>query len=157
MMKKNNFLNPHLDNSHNHSRDRYRVLNLLYYCTSDWRVENGGNLELWPEGVKAKPTVIPSLYNRLVIMTTGSESWHSVSKVQANDVRRCVSNYYFSEQPLGGKPYARVTSFRGRPEQPIRDFLLRVDAAGRSLIRRFRPQGIVSTKHLYVQNNRSKL
>lgn len=153
MMAKNDFLNPHLDNSHNHSRDLYRVLNLLYYCTDGWREENGGNLEIWPNGVKEAPTVIPSLFNRLVVMTTGSESWHSVSKVRADIIRRCVSNYYFSAEPLGGKPYTRVTSFRGRPEQPIRDLALRIDAAGRKLIRKLRPQGIVSTKHLYVQTD----
>lgn len=153
MMAKGDFLNPHLDNSHDHSRELYRILNLLYYCTDDWKVENGGNLEVWRDGVKAPPTVIPSLFNRLVIMTTGSESWHSVSMVMADSIRRCVSNYYFGSEPLGGEAYTRVTSFRGRPEQPIRDFVLRVDAAGRQLVRKLRPQGVVATKHLYVQSD----
>ena len=46
-----NFLNPHLDNSHNFERDKYRALNLLYYCTPDWDVKDGGNL-----GIVAKWT-----------------------------------------------------------------------------------------------------
>ena len=33
LMAKDNFLNPHLDNSHNNDRKLYRVLNLLYYVT----------------------------------------------------------------------------------------------------------------------------
>ena len=36
VMKKNNFLNPHLDNSHDKDRNRWRVLNLLYYVTPGW-------------------------------------------------------------------------------------------------------------------------
>src|SRR5215471_3087559 len=36
LMAKDNFLNPHLDNSHDKDRARYRVLNLLYYMTPDW-------------------------------------------------------------------------------------------------------------------------
>lgn len=33
MMGKNQFLNPHLDNSHDKDREYWRVLNLLYYVT----------------------------------------------------------------------------------------------------------------------------
>lgn len=47
MMSKGNFLNPHLDNSHNMDRSKYRALNLLYYCSENWDISNGGNLELW--------------------------------------------------------------------------------------------------------------
>jgi Rps23 Pro-64 3,4-dihydroxylase Tpa1-like proline 4-hydroxylase len=46
MMFKDDFLNPHIDNSHDAKRDRYRRLNLLYYVSPDWRLENGGNFEL---------------------------------------------------------------------------------------------------------------
>ncbi len=35
LMAHDNFLNPHLDNSHDKDRERYRVLNLLYYVTPD--------------------------------------------------------------------------------------------------------------------------
>lgn len=45
LMALDNFLNPHLDNSHDRNREAYRVLNLLYYVTPDWSHENGGNLE----------------------------------------------------------------------------------------------------------------
>ncbi len=33
LMATGNFLNPHLDNSHDNDRENYRVLNLLYYVT----------------------------------------------------------------------------------------------------------------------------
>lgn len=35
LMAKNNFLNPHIDNSHDGDRKYYRTLNLLYYATPD--------------------------------------------------------------------------------------------------------------------------
>ena len=48
MMGKKQFLNPHLDNSHDKDRNLWRVLNLLYYVTPNWEESYGGNLELWP-------------------------------------------------------------------------------------------------------------
>jgi len=149
LMVRGDFLNPHLDNSHNYNRSLYRVLNLLYYCSPGWQVENGGNLELWPEGVEASQITVPSLFNRLVVMTTGPESWHSVSEVRADEPRCCVSNYYFSPDPVGGQAYSRVTTFRGRPEQPVRDLVLRADAALRQTLRRLNPSGFFSTDHVY--------
>jgi Rps23 Pro-64 3,4-dihydroxylase Tpa1-like proline 4-hydroxylase len=149
LMMQGNFLNPHLDNSHNNDRSLYRVLNLLYYVSPGWNLESGGHLEVWPRGVDHAPQMIPSLFNRLVVMTTGPESWHSVTRVKSTDRRCCVSNYYFSTDPIGNDPYFRVTSFRGRPEQPVRDLVLRADSGLRQAIRKLRPQGVQQTTHLY--------
>lgn len=149
LMSKGHFLNPHIDNSHDRSRERYRVLNLLYYVSPDWTVSNGGNLEVWPEGVKGPQTTIESRFNRLAVMVTHRGSWHSVSKVVVDTPRRCVSNYYFSRQPADGGDYFHVTSFRGRPEQPLRDAVLRADIALRSAVRKVFPKGIVENKHFY--------
>ena len=97
-MGKENFLNPHLDNSHNKDRNLWRVLNLLYYVTPGWKLENGGNLELWPNGIKNPSITIESRCNRLIVMSTHQKSWHSVSKVQTDIPRCCISNYYFSKR-----------------------------------------------------------
>ena len=149
LMGRGNFLNPHLDNSHNSDKSIYRALNLLYYCSPDWNLQSGGNLELWPNGLKQEPMTIPNIFNRLVVMSTGHDSWHSVSKVNIDSPRCCVSNYYFSPDPIGGDPYFRVTSFRGRPEQPLRDLVLRADSATRQTLRKFLPKKMVATSHLY--------
>ena len=133
-MVKGSFLNPHLDNSHDASQKRYRVLNSLYYVTPDWREEYGGNLELWDEGPKGTPRTIHSRFNRLVVMETNRQSWHSASRVTAGGRRTCVSNYFFREQPLEGSEYFHATSFRGRPEQRGRDLLLRADTAMRTAL-----------------------
>lgn len=149
LMSKGHFLNPHIDNSHDKSRERYRVLNLLYYVSPDWTLSNGGNLEVWPDGMKGPQTTIESRFNRLAVMVTHRGSWHSVSPVMVDAPRRCVSNYYFSHQPADGGEYFHVTSFRGRPEQPVRDVVLRADIALRSAVRKVFPKGIVENKHFY--------
>jgi Rps23 Pro-64 3,4-dihydroxylase Tpa1-like proline 4-hydroxylase len=155
LMGRGNFLNPHLDNSHNNQRTEYRVLNLLYYVSPDWNESKGGNLELWPDGLKKPPVTLASRFNRLIVMTTGPDSWHSVNQVKVDSPRCCVSNYYFSPQPVGGKDYFRVTTFRGRPEQPLRDLVLRADAALRQAIRAVKPGGLVQTTHLYKREDDS--
>lgn len=154
LMGRGMFLNPHIDNSHNNDRSLYRVLNLLYYVEpeSDLKSKSGGNLELWPNGVSGEPVVIESRFNRLVIMATHQTSLHSVSPITVDRLRSCVSNYYFSENSFEGLEYFHVTSFRGRPDQPFRDFVLRVDSLLRMLIRRISKNGIAKTKHIYKKN-----
>lgn len=149
LMGTGNFLNPHLDNSHDNYRENYRVLNLLYYVTPDWELDNGGNLELWDEGVNNTQRVIHSKFNRLVLMITNKSSIHSVSKVTAQGKRCCVSNYYFSPKPAEQSEYFHVTSFYGRPEEPLRNVLLRADTFVRQVIRKIAKKRIVETKHIY--------
>ena len=149
LMAPGHYLNPHIDNSHDMDRARYRVLNLLYYVSPEWQPGDGGHLELWPQGVRGEPLTLHSRFNRLVVIATNRTSWHSVSAVRADRNRTCVSNYYFSPVSPEGEDYFHVTSFRGRPEQPVRDLLLRADAALRALVRRLRPAGVVPTRHYY--------
>jgi len=149
LMVKDNFLNPHLDNSHDRNRQAYRVLNLLYYVSPDWTHEFGGNLELWDEGPKGEPWEIVSGFNRLVLMATHEKSWHSVNQVKVDRSRCCVSNYYFSARPLEDHDYFHVTSFRGRPEESVRDLVLQGDIVLRQGIRKVFKKGIVENPHVY--------
>jgi len=143
LMDQGSFLNPHLDNSHDKDRQNYRVLNVLYYVTPNWEQAYGGNLELWDHGLKKQQRTIWSKFNRLVVMVTNKTSLHSVSPVLANGQRCCVSNYYFSPKPVEAKDYFHVSSFRGRPEQKVRDLVLRADMILRNEARKLFPQGIV--------------
>lgn len=149
LMGRGHYLHPHLDGSHDMERQRYRVVSLLYYTSPDWNIENGGNLELWPHGTKAASHTIHSKFNRLLVKATNRKSWHSVSKVLANRNRTCVSNHYFSKVSPEGQDYFHVTSFRGRPEDSVRDLLLRGETALRSLIRKIVPGGLRRTKQYY--------
>lgn len=149
LMNKGGFLNPHLDNSHDKDRNLWRALNLLYYVSPDWKLEDGGNLELWPNGVKEKQTVIESKYNRLVVMATHQKSWHSVCKIVSDKTRCCVSNYYFSEVPLKASDSFHVTTFRGRPKEMMKDFVLQFDNKLRSAVRKIFKKGVRKNPHQY--------
>jgi len=149
LMAKDNYLSPHLDNSHDKDRDRWRVLNLLFYVTPNWKLENGGNLEVWPNGLKEKQITIESKFNRLVVMTTHQKSWHSVSKVDVETIRCCISNYYFSNTPLLFSDLFHVTTFRGRPDQKAKDIILQIDNYVRNGLRQIFNKGIRENPHRY--------
>lgn len=153
MMSQDNFLNPHLDNSHDKDRNHWRVFNLLYYVTPEWEKTYGGNLEVWPDGVSGEPITITSKFNRLAVMATHNKSWHSVSKVEVDKVRCCVSNYYFSEVPLSQTDSFHVTSFRGRPEQKLKDAVLKMDTFLRMSIRKLFKKGIKENPHVYKKDD----
>jgi len=140
-MEYGQFLNPHIDNSHDGNRERYRTLNLLFYTTPDWNEEYGGNLELWDNDVRSRIT-ITSKANRLVVMETNSQSWHSVNPLKVKLRRNCVSNYYFSTDTPEVHEYFNVTKFSARPEQKVRRRIMILDAFIRNSIRRLVPAGL---------------
>lgn len=152
LMAPGHYLNPHVDNSHDKVRERYRVINLLYYVSPDWTLEDGGNLEVWPQGPRGQPSTIISRFNRLAVMVTHQKSWHSVSEVRTGRDRCCVSNYYFSKYPVGNAEYFHVTTFRGRPEQKFRDLVLRADGWARARLRSLFPHGAKATRHYYERD-----
>lgn len=138
MMMPGDFLNPHIDNSHDGDRIRYRRINILYYLNRDWGLDSGGNFELWDTKVRRAKTLV-SGFNRLVVMETNKRSWHSVSKVAASRPRLCASNYYFSQSSPDGNEYFHVTSFTGRPGEIAKRLFGPVDNATRhALLRIFR-------------------
>jgi len=151
LMGRGHFLLPHLDNSHDKEGRRYRALNSLHYVSPGWKEEYGGNLELWPEGPKGRPLTLPSLFNRLIVIATNRTSWHSVGPILIDATRTCVSNYYFSKLSPEGADYFHVTSFRGRPDQKLRDLLLRGDAALRSVARKILGRSV--TTHYYEKGD----
>lgn len=134
-MSKGHFLNPHLDSSHDQEQKNYRVLNLVYYCSPDWKVEYGGNLEIWNENV-TEAIEIPSIFNRLVLMETNDKSWHSVNKVKKDGSRCCISNYYFSPHSPNGYETKHITYFKARPEQKFRRILTKADSNLRTVLRK---------------------
>lgn len=118
-LTKGYYLNPHLDNSHDVDRKHYRTVNVLYYVSPDWCLENGGNYELWDKAIENR-IVVPSLFNRLLVMETNRTSWHAVNPVLCDAPRCCVFNYFFSKQSPEHEDYFfNKSSFRARPEQKI--------------------------------------
>ena len=152
LMQKHHFLNPHLDNSHDKDRKLWRVLNLLYYVTPNWERSYGGSLELWPNGLEKDPIIITSKFNRLVVMATHQNSWHSVNKINQDKVRCCISNYYFSESPFFKTDTFHVTLFRGRPKERLKNTILKIDNSIRMGLRKVFKKGIRENKHKYKNN-----
>lgn len=123
---KGHFINPHIDHSHDIDKKYYRVVNMLYYVSPEWKIENGGNFELWDTAIEKK-LVIPSFFNRLLVMATNRTSWHSVNPVVSDASRCCIFNYYFSKESPEDEEYFHGAPsvffnplIRPRPEQKIR-------------------------------------
>lgn len=140
-MAKGHFLNPHLDSSHDSDGKNFRVLNILYYCTPDWKTEYGGNLEIWDENI-TEAIEIPSLFNRLVLMETDEKAWHSVNKVRKDSARCNISNYYFSPQSPNDLKTNYATRFKARPEQKFRRILTKVGNDMRTILRKVKQSGL---------------
>src|SRR3990167_6781858 len=127
------YINPHLDNSHNvEKKHHYKTVNVLYYVSPNWGPEKGGNYELWDEAIENR-ILVPSFFNRLVVMETNRTSWHAVNPVLCDAPRCCVFNYFFSEQSPEGVEYFHGPSslflnplFKARPEQKIRRAISRI-------------------------------
>ncbi len=139
LMDKGCFLNPHIDNSHDRLKERYRRLNLLYYVTKPWNsFEDGGELVLFPKGINSDIISIPTEFNRLVIMRTDNKSLHGVNKITSDEnARKCISNYYFSVSSPNEKEYYHSTSFRGFKKEKVKDIYLRINSFTRTTIKSF--------------------
>ncbi len=143
------YLRPHLDNSHDAQQARYRVLNLLYYATPDWHEADGGALQLWDGGPRGPARTLASSFNRLILMGTDRQSWHSVNEVTRDGVRRCISNYYFSQQPPEQQPYFHATSFRAEHGQGLSDLVMRADNGLRTTILKLTGDKVFKNPHRY--------
>ena len=73
---KGGFLNVHVDFNWHQKIQAWRRCNVLFYLTPDWEECWGGNLELWSTDGSRKVKEISPLFNRVVIFSTTSESYH---------------------------------------------------------------------------------
>lgn len=138
-LSRGGFENPHLEASHNARGDKYCVLKAIYYLSPDWRLADGGQLELWEDGLDRLPTVTLAKFNRLTLVAMHERSWHSINRVNAKRPRRALVHTYYATEPLAKRAYKHGLSFRGRPDQSLRDLLLRnshnlPDAVTRTLL-----------------------
>jgi hypothetical protein len=138
-LSRGGFENPHLEASHNTRGDKYCVLKAIYYLTPDWRLADGGQLELWEDGLDRLPTVTLAKFNRLTLVAMHERSWHSINRVESKRARRALVHTYYASEPLVKREYRHGVSFRGRPDQSVRDLVLRYsqslpDAVTRTLL-----------------------
>jgi hypothetical protein len=70
----------------------------LFYLTPDWEEQWGGNLELWSNDGKEKVKEIAPIFNRMVVFTTTSSSYHGQPTPIAGPTdtyRRVFSSFYY--------------------------------------------------------------
>ena len=147
-MRRRHFLNPHIDNSHDGDHQNYSVLNLLYYVSPDWLPRNGGSLELWDEKV-ITPIEIPSLFNRLVLMSTNDRSWHSVNKVRSKasgGAFPIITSRH--THPTATKPRMSPI-FMARPEQKILRAVTKLDSELRTKLRKIKKKRFQQKGYLH--------
>ena len=137
-MTPGDYLNPHIDNSHDQLKENKRVLNVLYYVSPEWISENGGNLELWDKKVKTKKE-ISAKFNRVVFMATNKTSFHAVNQVVKGARRNCVSNYYFAKSL---DTDFHISIFKARPGHTLDAIKFGIDTTLRKGIRLFFKRGV---------------
>jgi Rps23 Pro-64 3,4-dihydroxylase Tpa1-like proline 4-hydroxylase len=97
-----------------------RRLNVLVYLNKNWKEEYGGHFELWDTSMtRAEKKVLP-LFNRMVIFTTTSESYHGHPDPLAcppGMTRKSMALYYYTvaSAAAGEQTTRHTTLFQARP------------------------------------------
>jgi hypothetical protein len=102
-----------------------RRLNLILYLNRDWREEYGGHLELWNRDMTRCEARILPVFNRCVVFTTTSLSYHGHPEpltCPPGMTRKSMALYYYSN----GRPAAEEsdvahdTDFQARPGEALK-------------------------------------
>ena len=96
-----------------------RRLNLLIYLNKDWKEEYGGHLELWDQSMTACEEKVLPVFNRCVVFSTTSTSYHghpTPLTCPPDRTRKSIATYYYSN----GRPEEEIseshsTLFKSRP------------------------------------------
>jgi Rps23 Pro-64 3,4-dihydroxylase Tpa1-like proline 4-hydroxylase len=88
----------HADFNWHERLQAHRRLNLLIYMTPDWSSACGGELELWDSQAKACQRVVEPLFNRAVLFSTRSDSFHGHPNrwKSASINRQSIALYYYT-------------------------------------------------------------
>jgi len=95
------FLNIHADFNFHHKLQSWRRLNALFYLTPNWNKDWGGDLELWTTDGKQKVKSVEPVFNRLVVFTTTSKTFHGQPeplKCPDDVFRRVFSAFYYASK-----------------------------------------------------------
>lgn len=115
------FLKVHADFNRHEDNGLDRRLNALIYLNKDWPESWGGHLELWDKPMEKPVVRAAPLFNRLVVFSTTSTSWHGHPDPVAcpqDRTRRSFALYYYTngrpdeERPVG----THNTLFQARPD-----------------------------------------
>ncbi|OQW46789.1 MAG: proline hydroxylase [Proteobacteria bacterium SG_bin7] len=115
------FLKVHVDFNHYDKLRLDRRINALLYLNKNWQEEYGGHLELWDCDMKTCEKRVLPIFNRLVIFSTTSDSYHGHPdplKCPEGMTRKSMALYYYTNgRPEEEKAKPHSTLFRERPEE----------------------------------------
>lgn len=116
-------LKVHADFNRHKRTNLERRLNVLIYLNRDWKDEYGGAFELWNEDMTACVEKVMPYFNRCVVFSTTSTSYHGHPDPLAcpeGMTRRSMALYYYSkDRPADEKTAAHNTLFQARPGEEL--------------------------------------
>ena len=122
-IKRGGHLKIHADFNRHPRTDLERRLNALIYLNRDWRDEYGGALELWSRDMTRREARILPLFNRLVVFSTTSTSYHGHPEplnCPEDRTRKSLALYYYSrDRPAREANEAHNTLFQARPGEEL--------------------------------------
>ncbi len=112
-------LKVHADFSRHPRLGLERRLNVLIYLNRDWRDEYGGAFELWNRDMTACTERVMPYFNRCVVFTTSSTSYHGHPEPLASppgQTRKSLALYYYTRnRPREELAAPHNTVFQARP------------------------------------------
>jgi hypothetical protein len=110
-------LSVHADFNHHKPMNLERRINVLIYLNKNWKLDYGGALELWNEGMSSCALKLEPSFNRCVIFNTTSESWHGNPDLINHPkgiTRKSIALYYYTSTWSDLKR-DHTTQFKVRP------------------------------------------
>ncbi|MDJ0839554.1 MAG: 2OG-Fe(II) oxygenase [Acidobacteriota bacterium] len=124
-IKPGGYLKVHADFNRHRKLPLDRRLNLLLYLNKDWEESYGGYLELWDREMKACVQRILPIFNRCVIFTTTSDSYHGHPEpltCPEDRTRKSLALYYYTAgRPETEQNEPHTTIFKQRPGEGFRE------------------------------------
>jgi len=98
-IRKDGYLKIHADFNKHSQTNLDRRLNVLVYLNKDWKNEWGGGFEMWSNDLKQCVKKIEPIFNRTVIFSTTSTSFHGHPEpLKTPDLisRKSIAMYYYT-------------------------------------------------------------
>ena len=117
LVKRGGVLQVHSDFNWAEHLDAHRRVNMFVYLTPDWQASWGGALELWDTACREKVCEYPPLFNRLVVFSSRSDTFHGHPQPLEcpEDVyRQSIAMYYYTTtRPEGEIRAPHNTLYKG--------------------------------------------
>ena len=117
LSRQGDHLGIHADFNWHEGLQAHRRLNLLIYLSPHWEDSYGGQLELWDTTGTQRVRSVAPLFNRAVLFTTRSDTFHGHPEPWAapdGEYRQSIALYYYTTQrPAQEQRAAHGTLYKG--------------------------------------------